>query len=69
MTFGDLKKDLVKAILEHPSLYKGEYWVFDILTIDYISDNHTVFAEYTLWEYDNDLNPIHKLVNYELMDV
>lgn len=66
-TLKEFKRDLIEDIIEYPQLYKDEYWVYDILTMDRSLDDNMVHAEYTPWGVGNDGAPIYKLSNFGLI--
>ena len=64
MKIKELKDKIIKDIVEYPSFYVEEYWVFDILTLPKAMDNAICAAEWMPMGQSMDGKIINRLSNF-----
>lgn len=68
MTIKKFKKLLSDEIIKYPHFYKGETWVFNILTLDRKYDNYSFWCEWMPLNNDNNGNLVKVLSNFLIVD-
>ena len=63
----DLKEGLAKDIIKYPHLYRGETWVFDILTLGREYDEREYYCEWVPEGMSNDGETIFRLSNFAML--
>ena len=67
-TIKEFKKHLADEIIKYPYFYKGETWVFNILTLDSKYDNYSYWCEWMPLSHDNNGNLVKVLSNFLIVD-